>query len=56
MDQQAFPSYDPQTYLRSPDHDSAPGGQAASTAAAGLPVRLSTAAERLAHHRITAKI
>ena len=53
MDQQACPSYDPQTYLRSPAHDSAPGGQAASTAAAGLPLRLSTAAERLAHHRRT---
>jgi DNA-binding MarR family transcriptional regulator len=51
MDQQASPSYDPQTHLRSPAHDSAPGRQAASTAAAGLPLRLSTAAERLAHHR-----
>ena len=38
---------------RSPAHDSAPGRQAASTAAAGLPLRLSTAAERLAHHRRT---
>src|SRR6185369_17821350 len=39
-----------ETYLRSPAHGSAPGRQAASTAAAGLPLRLSTAAERLAHH------
>ena len=38
-----------ETYLRSPAHDSAPGRQAASTAAAGLPLRLSAAAERLAH-------
>ena len=53
MDQQACPSYDLQTFLRSPARDSAPGGQAASTAAAGLPLRLSTAAERLAHHRRT---
>jgi len=53
MDQQACPSYDPQTHPRSPAHDSAPGRQAASTSAAGLPLRLSTAAERLAHHRRT---
>ena len=53
MDQQACPSNDPQTYLRSPAHGSAPGRQAASTAAAGLLLRLSTAAERLAHHRRT---
>ena len=53
MDQQACPSYDPQIYLRSPAHDSAPGGQAASTAAAGLSLRLSTAAERLVQHRRT---
>ena len=53
MDQQACPSYGPQTHLRSPAHDPAPGRQAASTAAAGLPLRLSTAAERLAHHRRT---
>src|SRR6266567_3140593 len=53
MDQQACPPYDPETHLRSPAHDSAPGRQAASTAAAGLPLRLSTAAERLAHHRRT---
>src|SRR6185437_9535819 len=42
-----------ETYLRSPAHGSAPGRQAASTAAAGLPLRLSTAAERLAHHPCT---
>jgi hypothetical protein len=53
MDQQVCPAYDPQTYLRSPAHDSAPGEQAASTAAAGLLLRLSTAAERLSHHRPT---
>ena len=53
MDQQACPPYDPETHLRSPAHDSAPGRQAASTAAAGLPLRLSTAAERLAHCRRT---
>ena len=53
MDQQACPSYDPQTHLRSPAHDSAPGRQAASTGAAGLPLRLSTVAERLARHRRT---
>ena len=53
MDQQACPSYDLQKYLRNPAHDSAPGPQAASATAAGLPLRLSTAAERLAHHRRT---
>ena len=53
MDQQACPPYDPEKHPRSPAHDSAPGRQAASTSAAGLPLRLSTAAERLAHHRRT---
>ena len=42
-----------ETCLSSPAHNSAPGRQAASTAAAGLPLRLSTAAERLAHYRRT---